>query len=83
MSELIEAIIAESEDETLMDRYLNGERIDEDTLIADLEKAVAKGGLHPVLPVCAVTGVGIHQVIDGIKRGFPSPLEHALPEFTD
>ncbi|MEV6226473.1 elongation factor G-like protein EF-G2 [Saccharopolyspora shandongensis] len=81
--ELIEAIIAESEDESLMDRYLNGEQIDEDTLIADLEKAVAKGGLHPVLPVCALTGVGIREVLEGIRRGFPSPLEHPLPEFTD
>ncbi|MEV0087887.1 elongation factor G-like protein EF-G2 [Saccharopolyspora sp. NPDC050642] len=81
--ELIEAIIAESEDESLMDRYLNGEQIDEDTLIADLEKAVAKGGLHPVLPVCALTGVGVREVLEGIRRGFPSPLEHPLPEFTD
>lgn len=81
--ELIEAIIAESEDESLMDRYLNGEPIDEATLIADLEKGVAQGGLHPVLPVCAITGVGIREVLDGIKRGFPSPLEHPLPEFTD
>ncbi|MEB3367643.1 elongation factor G-like protein EF-G2 [Saccharopolyspora mangrovi] len=81
--ELIEAIIAESEDETLMDRYLAGERIDEDTLISDLETAVARGGLHPVLPVSALTGVGIPEVLDGIRRGFPSPLEHELPEFTD
>ncbi|MER7012102.1 elongation factor G-like protein EF-G2 [Saccharopolyspora sp. NPDC000359] len=81
--ELIEAIIAESEDESLMDRYLNGEHVDEDTLIADLEKAVAKGGLHPVLPVCATAGIGVPEVIDGIVRGFPSPLEHALAEFTD
>ncbi|MCI2420133.1 elongation factor G-like protein EF-G2 [Saccharopolyspora sp. K220] len=82
-SELIEAIIAESEDESLMDRYLGGEPIDEDTLIADLETAVARGGLHPVVPVCSMTGVGIQEVLDGIRRGFPSPLEHALPEFTD
>ncbi|MGW1681489.1 elongation factor G-like protein EF-G2 [Saccharopolyspora sp. NPDC002376] len=81
--ELIEAIIAESEDESLMDRYLNGERIDEDTLISDLETAVAKGGLHPVLPVCAMADIGVPEVLDGIVRGFPSPLEHALPEFTD
>ncbi|GAA4847853.1 elongation factor G-like protein EF-G2 [Saccharopolyspora rosea] len=81
--ELIEAIIAESEDESLMDRYLAGEEIDESTLIADLETAVARGGLHPVVPVCAARGVGIREVLDGIARGFPSPLEHALPEVTD
>src|SRR5262249_34951066 len=40
---LIEGIIAESEDETLMDRYLGGEEIDVDVLIEDLEKAVARG----------------------------------------
>ncbi|WP_309054335.1 GTP-binding protein, partial [Streptomyces sp.] len=46
---LIEGIIAESEDETLMDRYLGGEEIDVDTLIDDLERAVARGTFHPVL----------------------------------
>ena len=47
---LIEGIIAESEDETLMDRYLEGEEIPPDVLIADLETAVARGSFHPVLP---------------------------------
>jgi elongation factor G len=34
---LIEGIIAESEDESLMDRYLAGEHIDVETLVTDLE----------------------------------------------
>jgi elongation factor G len=38
---LIEGIIAESEDETLMDRYLGGEDIDLKVLVDDLETAVA------------------------------------------
>lgn len=46
---LIEGIIAESEDETLMERYLGGAEIDERTLVDDLEKAVARGVFHPVL----------------------------------
>lgn len=82
-AELVESIIAESEDELLMDRYLAGESIDEAVLIADLETAVANGGLHPVLPVCAATGTGLQELLDGIARGFPSPWEHPLPEFTD
>ncbi|PRX46165.1 translation elongation factor 2 (EF-2/EF-G) [Prauserella shujinwangii] len=81
-NELIEGIIAESEDETLMDRYLAGEDIPEDTLITDLETAVARGSFHPVIPVCAATGVGLAEVLDGIARAFPSPLEHAVPEVT-
>ncbi|GAB3578969.1 elongation factor G-like protein EF-G2 [Amycolatopsis endophytica] len=81
-NELIEGVIAESEDETLMDRYLAGEEISEDTLIADLETAVARGSFHPVIPVCATTGVGMAEVLDGIVRAFPSPLEHELPPVT-
>ena len=49
---LIEGIIAESEDETLMDRYLGGEDIDMDILVDDLETAVARGSFHPVLAAC-------------------------------
>jgi elongation factor G len=82
-NELIEGIIAESEDETLMDRYLGGEEIDNDTLISDLETAVARGSFHPVVPVCATTGVGIAELLEVLVRGFPSPLEHPLPQVTD
>jgi len=46
---LIEGIIAESEDESLMDRYLGGEDIDLKVLIDDLETAVARGSFYPVL----------------------------------
>ncbi|WP_181773548.1 elongation factor G-like protein EF-G2 [Amycolatopsis pittospori] len=81
-NELIEGVIAESEDESLMDRYLAGEEIPEDTLIADLETAVARGSFHPVIPVCATTGVGLAEILDGIVRAFPSPLEHVPPEVT-
>ncbi|WP_320068000.1 elongation factor G-like protein EF-G2 [Micromonospora sp. RTGN7] len=78
-NELIEGIIAESEDETLMDRYLAGEEIDTGVLVADLEKAVARGHFHPVLPVCAATGLGLDVLLDGMVSAFPSPLEHELP----
>src|SRR6201991_4411740 len=46
---LIEGIIEESEDETLMERYLGGEDIDESVLIKDLEMAVARGSFFPVI----------------------------------
>ncbi len=46
---LIESIIQESEDETLMDSYLSGEEIDVKGLIEDLETAVARGSFYPVL----------------------------------
>ncbi|SNY55867.1 elongation factor G-like protein EF-G2 [Paractinoplanes atraurantiacus] len=79
---LIEGIIAESEDETLMDRYLGGELISTATLVPDLEKAVARGNFYPVIPVCAGTGVGLDALLDGLVTGAPSPLEHELPVIT-
>jgi elongation factor G len=77
---LIEGIIEESEDESLMDRYLGGESIDEAVLIQDLEKAVARASFFPVIPVCSGTGVGTMELLEVATRGFPSPMEHPLPE---
>jgi elongation factor G len=77
---LIEGIIEESEDEGLMDRYLEGEVVGEDALIADLEKAMARGTFFPVIPVCATTGVGCGDLLDLVVRGFPPPHEHPSPE---
>ena len=80
---LIEGIIAESEDETLMDRYINGEDLDVDTLIADLETAVARGSFYPVVgSALSPNGFGTAELIEVILRGFPSPLEHPLPAVT-
>src|SRR5674476_1411527 len=49
-SDLIEAIIQESEDDTLLDRYLDGEDIDIGLIISDLLTAVSRGRFHPVIP---------------------------------
>ena len=81
-NELLEGIIAESEDETLMDRYLSGEEIDTATIIEDLEKAVVRGSFYPVVPVCAETRVGLDALLEVLTSGFPSPLEHELPPVT-
>ncbi|MGN5390868.1 elongation factor G-like protein EF-G2 [Streptomyces sp. JL7001] len=79
-SRLIEGIIAESEDETLMDRYLGGEDIDLTTLVDDLERAVARGTFHPVLMAApaadgARQGLGTVELLELITGGFPTPLE--------
>lgn len=79
---LIEGIIAESEDETLMDRYLGGEDIDLKTLVDDLERAVARGTFHPVLMAApaadgARKGLGTVELLELVTGGFPTPLERA------
>jgi elongation factor G len=72
---LIEAIINNSEDETLLERYLAGEDIGLDVLVDDLETAVQRGTFYPVLPVCASTGLGLAELLEVLSGGFPSPTE--------
>ncbi|WP_415948602.1 elongation factor G-like protein EF-G2 [Streptomyces sp. KLOTTS4A1] len=84
---LIEGIIAESEDETLMDRYLGGEELDFKTLVGDLETAVARGIFHPVLAAAPAAegskqGLGTPELLELITGGFPTPLERPAPEVT-
>ncbi|MEU0750345.1 GTP-binding protein, partial [Streptomyces albogriseolus] len=84
---LIEGIISESEDETLMDRYLGGEDVDVKTLIDDAERAVARGVFFPVLAAApaapgARQGLGTVELLDLITGGFPTPLEHGTPAVT-
>src|SRR3954454_7686259 len=77
---LIEGVIEESEDETLMERYVGGEEIDAKLLVEDLERAVARGSFFPVLPVDSSDSVGATELLDLVVAGFPSPLEHPMPE---
>ncbi|GGU61215.1 translation elongation factor 2 (EF-2/EF-G) [Streptomyces cavourensis] len=86
---LIEGIIAESENESLMDRYLDGggEDIDIATLTGDLERAVARGTFFPVLAAApaaegARQGIGTVELLELITRGFPTPLERTPPTVT-
>jgi elongation factor G len=81
-SALIEGIIQESEDETLMDRYLSGEDIDAKVLIEDLEKAVARGSFFPVLTTSSPQGVGLAELLEVMTQAFPAPGEHPLPTVT-
>lgn len=76
---LIEGIIAESEDETLMDRYLGGEELPLEDLIKDLETAVARGSFFPVMATSAETGLGLPELMALMIDALPSPLERTAP----
>jgi elongation factor G len=79
---LIEGIIQESEDESLMDSYLGGEEIDPKGLIEDLEKAVARGSFYPVLAASSPHGIGMAELLEVMTQAFPAPGEHPLPAVT-
>jgi len=77
---LIEGIIQEAEDDSLMDRYLGGEDLDVEYLLDDLMKAVATANLFPVVPVSSSTGVGVEELLALIEHGFPTPSLHPNPD---
>ena len=81
-AELLEAVIAESEDETLLDRYLAGDDLDLGLVVTDFERAVARGHFHPVVAAAPLTGVGTAELLDLLVAGFPSPREHGCPPVT-
>ncbi|WP_181788165.1 elongation factor G-like protein EF-G2 [Streptomyces phytophilus] len=84
---LIEGIISESEDESLMERYLGGEEVEVKTLVGDLEKAVARGVFHPVLAAAPAAdggtqGLGTVELLELVTGGFPTPPERRIPDVT-
>src|SRR6204780_1398616 len=80
--ELIEGIITESEDDSLMDRYLSGGDIDPKVLMEDVEKAVARGSFYPVLVTSSPQQIGMLELLEGMTQAFPSPAEPPLPAVT-
>jgi elongation factor G len=78
-NEVVEAIITESEDEGLLERYLGGEEISFDQIVADLTTAIAQARFYPALAVNPLDGRGTREVIELICRGFPTPEKHHMP----
>ncbi len=76
---LIEGVIEESEDETLMDRYMSGESVDVQLLIDDTKTAVGRASFFPVIPACPATGLGTFELLDLMTTAFPSPYDHGFP----
>ena len=77
--ELIESVIEESEDETLLERYLGGEEVDTDAVAQDLRAAIATARFFPVLPTHALSGVGVEALLELFEKGFPSPAHALVP----
>jgi elongation factor G len=72
-AKLIE-VVAETSDE-LMIRYLEGEELSVDEIIAGLRAATIAGRLVPVLCGSALRNKGIQPMLDAVVRYLPSPLD--------
>jgi elongation factor G len=61
-----------------MDRYLEGDELKEDELLADLLTAILHGRFHPVIPINSLNGIGTDQLLTVIENSFPQPGTHRL-----
>ena len=68
-------LVAEA-DESLMEKYLEGERLSQDELEALLDKAIAQGIFIPVFVGSACKLQGVEDLMDEIVSFFPQPTAH-------
>ena len=72
-SNLVEAI-AET-DEALMEKYLEGEDLTEEEIMAALRKATIANEIVPCICGSSYKNKGVQQMIDGVVAFLPSPLD--------
>ena len=70
---LVEAV-AETDDD-LMEKYLNGEELSHDELMAGIRKATIAGTMTPVLCGTSYRNKGVQPLLDAIVDFLPSPLD--------
>ncbi|MCP3934993.1 MAG: elongation factor G [Actinomycetia bacterium] len=71
--EMVERV-AETDDD-LMERYLEGEEIGEDELIAAIRQATISNQLVPILTGTAFKNKGVQPLLDAVVRYLPSPTD--------
>jgi elongation factor G len=62
-------------DDSLTEKYLNGEEIDVDTLKATLRKGVIANEIVPVFTGSALKNTGVQLVLDAVVDYLPSPTD--------
>lgn len=72
-AETIEKIV--ESDDYLTEKYLMGEEITDDELLAALRAATIAGKVHPVLCGSALKNKGIQLMLDKVVELLPSPLD--------
>jgi elongation factor G len=71
--------VAENSDE-LMERYLEGEEIDHEEIVAVLKRGVTEGRIFPVTCGCATRNLGTDRLLGALVEDLPSPaMRGAIP----
>jgi elongation factor G len=62
-------------DDAIMEKYLGGEDLSEDEIIAGIRRATLADKLTPVLTGSAFKNKGVQPMLDAVNRYLPSPLD--------
>jgi len=62
-------------DDALINKYLEGQAINNEEILAAIRKSTIAGKLVPVFAGSALKGIGVRQILDGIASYLPSPEE--------
>ncbi len=74
--------VAEVSD-ALMERYLDGQAIDHDEIVAALKDGANHGDVFPVVCGIAPRNLGTNRLLDAIVDDLPSPVKHGVKEVGD
>jgi elongation factor G len=69
--QLLDAIV--EADESLMERFLEGQALTPEEISAGVSKAMTAGTLVPIVFTCAKSGTGVPELLDVLARFAPSP----------
>ena len=67
--------VSETSD-TLMERYLEGEEISHEEIVAALKEGTNHGAIFPVTCGVATRNIGTNRLLDAIVEDLPSPVKH-------
>lgn len=66
--------VAESDD-SLIEKYLNGEELTVDEIRAGIRKLVVQAKMYPVFCGASLSNIGIQKLLDGVVAYLPSPKD--------
>ena len=67
--------VSETSD-ALMERYLEGDEISHEEIVAALKEGTNHGSLHPVTCGVVTNNLGTNRLLDAIVEDLPSPVKH-------
>lgn len=78
---LIEGVA--EQDDALLEKYLGGEELTQEEIIANFRKGVLSGNLSPILVASGKDNIGTQELLDVLSNYMPSPLDRKPFELVD